>query len=159
MSIEDGLVMQFHVGAVRDHNPAVFERFGPDKGCDIPEASEFTHNLRPLLNKHGNDPRLTLILFCLDESTYARELAPLAGHYPALRLGPPWWFHDSINGIRRYFDRVMDARLERYHTGSCNFCNLLVRHIIKILHVKDQSLLVGKCHERQLQLFLDLVAT
>jgi glucuronate isomerase len=109
MSIEDGLVMQFHVGSVRNHNPSIFDRFGPDKGCDIPEWSEFTHNLRPLLDKYGNDPRLTLILFTLDESTYARELAPLAGHYPALKLGPPWWFHDSINGITRYFDRVMET--------------------------------------------------
>jgi glucuronate isomerase len=109
MSIEDGLVMQFHVGSVRNHNRAVSERFGPDKGCDIPERGEFTHNLRPLLNKYGNDPRLTLIVFTLDESTYSRELAPLAGHYPALRLGPPWWFHDSVNGIARYFDRVMET--------------------------------------------------
>ncbi len=109
MSIEDGLVMQFHIGAVRNHNPLVFERFGPDKGCDIPERSEFTHNLRPLLNRYGNDPRLTLIVFTLDESAYARELAPLAGHYPALKLGPPWWFHDSLNGMRRYFDQVMET--------------------------------------------------
>lgn len=109
MSIEDGLVMQLHVGAVRDHNQFVFDRFGPDTGCDIPKRSEFTHNLRPLLNKYGNDPRLTLIVFTLDESTYARELAPLAGHYPAMRLGPPWWFHDSLNGLRRYFDRVIET--------------------------------------------------
>jgi glucuronate isomerase len=109
MSIEDGLVMQVHVGSVRNHNGSIFERFGPDMGCDIPERSEFTHNLRPLLNKYGNDARLTLILFTLDESAYARELAPLAGHYPALRLGPPWWFHDSLNGIRRYFDAVIET--------------------------------------------------
>jgi glucuronate isomerase len=109
MSIEDGLVMQFHVGSVRNHNQPLFDRFGPDRGCDIPERSEFTHNLRPLLNKYGNDPRLTLIVFTLDESTYARELAPLAGHYPAMKLGPPWWFHDSLNGIRRYFDSVMET--------------------------------------------------
>ncbi len=109
MSIEDGLVMQWHVGAFRNHNRLIYERFGPDKGADIPIATEFTRNLRPLLNAHGNDPRLTLILFTLDESTYARELAPLAGHYPALRLGPPWWFHDSLNGMRRYFDRVMET--------------------------------------------------
>jgi len=109
MSIEDGLVMQFHVGSVRNHNQPLFDRFGPDNGSDIPERSEFTHNLRPLLNKYGNDPRLTLILFTLDESCYARELAPLAGHYPALRLGPPWWFHDSLNGIRRYFESVMET--------------------------------------------------
>jgi glucuronate isomerase len=109
MSIEDGLVMQFHSGSVRNHNALIFQRFGPDKGCDIPERSEFTHNLRPLLERHGNDPRLTLILFTLDETTYARELAPLAGHYPAVRLGPPWWFHDSVNGMRRYFEQVIET--------------------------------------------------
>jgi len=109
MSIEDGLVMQLHVGAVRNHNQLIFDRFGPDKGGDIPQRSEFTHNLRPLLNKYGNDTRLTLILFTLDESTYARELAPLAGHYPALKLGPPWWFHDSLNGMKRYFEQVMET--------------------------------------------------
>ena len=109
MSIEDGLVMQFHVGSVRSHNRLLFDRFGRDKGCDIPERTEFTHNLRPLLNKYGNDSRLTLIVFTLDESTYARELAPLAGHYPALRLGPPWWFHDSVNGMMRYFQQVMET--------------------------------------------------
>ena len=119
MSIEDGLVMQFHVGAVRNHSSLVFERFGPDKGADIPERSEFTHNLRPLLNKYGNDPRLTLILFNLDETTYAREVAPLAGHYPALRIGPPWWFHDSLNGMRRYFDRVVETA-GLYNTAGFN---------------------------------------
>jgi len=108
-SLEDGLVMQFHVGSVRNYNPFIFDRFGPDKGCDIPEHSEFTHNLRPLLIKYGDDPRLTFILFTLDESAYARELAPLAGHYPAMRLGPPWWFHDSLNGIQRYLDNVMET--------------------------------------------------
>ncbi len=114
MSIEDGLVMQLHVGSVRNHNRVLFERFGPDMGCDIPTRSEFTHNLRPLLDRYGNDARLTLILFTLDEGTYSRELAPLAGHYPALRLGPPWWFHDSLNGMRRYLDRIVET------AGLCN---------------------------------------
>ncbi len=109
MSLEDGLVMQLHIGSVRNHNQTLFERFDADMGADIPERSEFTHNLRPLLNKYGVDPTLTLIVFTLDESAYARELAPLAGHYPAMKLGPPWWFHDSLNGIRRYFDRVMET--------------------------------------------------
>jgi glucuronate isomerase len=109
MSLEDGLVMQLHIGSVRNHNQTLLERFGSDMGADIPERSEFTHNLRPLLNKYGIDPNLTLIVFTLDESAYARELAPLAGHYPAMKLGPPWWFHDSLNGIRRYFDRVMET--------------------------------------------------
>lgn len=114
MSIEDGLVMQFHPGSHRNHNPAVYDSFGPDKGCDIPIATEFTNNLKPLLSKYGNDSRLTLILFTLDESAYSRELAPLAGHYPAVRLGPAWWFHDSLNGMRRYRDLVMET------AGLCN---------------------------------------
>ncbi len=109
MSVEDGLVMQLHVGSVRNHNEVIYQRFGPDKGCDIPQTSDFVHGLRSLLANFGNDPRLTLILFTLDETTYARELAPLAGHYPALRLGPPWWFHDSLNGIARYLDQVTET--------------------------------------------------
>jgi glucuronate isomerase len=109
MSIDDGLVMQLHVGSIRDHNNLIYRRFGANMGADIPSQSEFTQNLRPLLNKYGIDSRLTLILFNLDESTYSRELAPLAGHYPAVKLGPPWWFYDSINGMRHYFDRVMET--------------------------------------------------
>jgi glucuronate isomerase len=109
MSIEDGLVMQVHFGSYRNHNQPLFERYGPDMGGDIPMQAEFTHNLRPLLNTFGNDPRLTLVAFTLDESTYSRELAPLAGHYPALRLGPAWWFHDSINGMLRYRQRVTET--------------------------------------------------
>ncbi len=119
MSIEDGLVMQLHVGSFRNHNPEVFAKFGADKGADIPIASEFTRNLHPLLAKYGNDPRLTLILFTLDEDTYARELAPLAGHYPTLKIGPPWWFFDSLNGIRRYFDRIMETA-GIYNTAGFN---------------------------------------
>jgi len=109
MSLEDGLVMQFHVGAHRNYNPAIYERFGPDKGADIPVQGEFTRNLQPLLARFGNDPRLTLILFTLDESTYSRELAPLAGHYPSVKLGPPWWFHDSLNGMTRYREYVIET--------------------------------------------------
>lgn len=109
MSLDDGLVMQLHIGSYRNHNPRVFERFGLDMGADIPITSEFTRNLAPLLNKYGNETGLTLILFNLDETTYARELAPLAGHYPAVKLGPPWWFHDSLNGLRRFFDQVMET--------------------------------------------------
>jgi glucuronate isomerase len=87
----------------------VFEAFGPDTGGDIPTHTEYTRNLRQLLNAFGRDPRFRLILFTLDETTYSRELAPLAGHYPALRLGPPWWFFDSLNGMRRYFDLVVET--------------------------------------------------
>lgn len=109
MSIDDGLTMPLHPGSLRNHNDVIFARFGLDKGADIPIGTEYTRNLRPLLNKHGNDPRLTLILFTLDESAYSRELATLAGHYPALRLSPPWWFFDSLNGMARYFDLVMET--------------------------------------------------
>jgi glucuronate isomerase len=102
MSVEDELVMQIHPGAFRDHNHEIRTRFGPDKGADIPLRTEYTENLHELLNLYGNDPRLRLVVFTLDESTYSRELAPLAGHYPAMRLGPAWWFFDSIEGMRRY---------------------------------------------------------
>ena len=132
MSIEDGLTMQLHVGSFRNHNENLFARFGADKGADIPTATEFTRNLRPLLNKYGNDPRLTLILFTLDEATYARELAPLAGHYPALKLGPPWWFFDSLNGMNRYFDLMIETA-GIYNTAGFNddtraFCSIPARH-------------------------------
>ena len=109
MSVEDGLVMQFHPGSYRNHNPLVLERFGFDRGCDIPIQVDYTRSLKPLLDKYGADTRLTLILFTLDETTYSRELAPIAGHYPAVKLGPPWWFHDSLNGMRRYRDQVMET--------------------------------------------------
>jgi glucuronate isomerase len=102
MSVEDGLVMQIHPGSDRNHNKKIYEKYGPDKGCDIPMQTEYTQNLKELLNKYGNDPRLTVIVFTLDETTFSRELAPLAGHYPAMKLGPPWWFHDSIEGMMRF---------------------------------------------------------
>ena len=132
MSTEDGLVMQVHAGSFRDHNRGVFDRFGSDKGADIPLATEFTRNLHPLLNRYGSDARLRLVLFTLDESTYSRELAPLAGHYPALRLGPPWWFHDSIEGIRRYREQVSETA-GVYNTTGFNddtraFCSIPARH-------------------------------
>jgi glucuronate isomerase len=132
MSLDDGLVMQLHTGSYRDHNAGVFARFGPDKGSDIPVATEYTRNLRALLEAYGNDPRLTLILFTLDESTYARELAPLAGHYPAVRLGPPWWFHDSIEGMRRYREQTTETA-SIYKTAGFNddtraFCSIPARH-------------------------------
>jgi glucuronate isomerase len=132
MSTEDGLVMQLHPGSFRDHNQQVFARFGTDKGGDIPIATEYTRNLEALLNAYGNDPRLTLVLFTLDETTYARELAPLAGHYPAVRLGPPWWFHDSMEGMRRYRERTTETA-GIYNTAGFNddtraFCSIPARH-------------------------------
>lgn len=132
MSAEDGLVMQMHIGSLRDHNDAVAARFGPDKGADIPINTDWTQNLRALLNAHGNDPRFRLILFTLDESTYSRELAPLAGHYPAVFLGPPWWFQDSPNGMRRYFDRVVETagiyNLAGFNDDTRAFASIPVRH-------------------------------
>jgi glucuronate isomerase len=132
MSIEDGLVMQLHPGSDRNHNASVFARFGPDLGGDIPLQTEYTRNLKPLLNKYGNDPRLTLVLFTLDETTYARELAPLAGHYPCLRLGPPWWFHDSIEGMTRFRYQVTETA-GIYNTAGFNddtraFLSIPARH-------------------------------
>lgn len=138
MSIEDGLVMQLHPGSLRNHNEVIFQKFGLDKGADIPLQTEYTRNLLPLLNKYGNPSTgsgqacLTLILFTLDETTYSRELATLAGHYPALKLGPPWWFHDSLNGMARYFDQVMETA-GIYNTAGFNddtraFCSIPARH-------------------------------
>ncbi|MCW2365155.1 glucuronate isomerase [Sphingobium sp. B7D2B] len=109
MSIEDGLVMQIHPGCFRNHNPWLFKHFGRDKGADIPVRTEYVHALRPLLAKYGRDPRLSLIVFTLDETTYSRELAPLAGHYPALKLGPAWWFHDSPEGMWRFRENVTET--------------------------------------------------
>jgi len=109
MSRDDGLVMQIHPGSVRNHNADVFARFGRDKGADIPAPTDYVGALRPLLERHGNARDLTLILFTLDETSYARELAPLAGHYPILRVGPPWWFHDSYEGMLRFFSQVIET--------------------------------------------------
>jgi glucuronate isomerase len=109
MSCEDGLVMQLHPGVLRDHDPEVLRRFGPDRGYDIPVATEFTHALRPLLERFGRDPRFRLILFTVDETAYSRELAPIAGAYPAVRLGAPWWFLDSVHGMRRFRELVSET--------------------------------------------------
>jgi glucuronate isomerase len=109
MSLDDGLVMQIHPGAFRNHNAEVFERFGADKGADIPTRTDYVRALKPLLDRFGNSRDLTIVLFTLDETTYARELAPLAGHYPVLKLGPAWWFHDSPEGMRRYREQVTET--------------------------------------------------
>ena len=109
MSVDDGLVMQLHPGSYRNHNRALFDRLGRDKGADIPTRTDYVHALKPLLDRFGETPGLTLILFTLDESSYARELAPLAGHYPCLRLGPAWWFHDSPEGMRRFREMTTET--------------------------------------------------
>jgi len=102
MSVDDGLVMTVHAGVQRNHHTATFERYGPDTGHDIPVATEWVHNLRPLLQRFGTDPRLHLILFTVDETTYSRELAPLAAFYPSVYLGAPWWYLDAPDAVLRF---------------------------------------------------------
>ncbi|MFP5209674.1 MAG: glucuronate isomerase [Acidobacteriota bacterium] len=109
MSMEDGFVMQIHPGSVRNHNRKLYERYGRDMGADIPRPTNYVDALRPLLDRFGNETGLTIILFMLDESTISRELAPLAGHYPCLRLGPPWWFHDSPEGMMRFREQATET--------------------------------------------------
>lgn len=109
MSVEDGMVMQLHPGSYRNHNARLFASHGRDKGADIPLPIDFVRALKPMLDVVGNERDLTIILFTLDEDTYTRELAPLAGHYPCLRLGPAWWFHDSPEGMRRYREMTTET--------------------------------------------------
>jgi glucuronate isomerase len=132
MSLDDGLVMQIHPGSFRNHNRALFERLGRDKGADMPTRTDYVHALKPLLDRFGNERDFTLIVFTLDESAYARELAPLAGHYPCLRLGPAWWFHDSPEGMRR-FRRMTTETAGFYNTVGFNddtraFLSIPARH-------------------------------
>ena len=132
MSVEDGLVMQIHAGSRRNTNLPLFASHGADMGADIPGVIDWVGGMAALLNRVGNDARLKVILFTLDESTYARELAPMAGHWPCLRLGPPWWFHDSINGIRRYFDQVVETagyhNLAGFNDDTRAFLSIPARH-------------------------------
>jgi glucuronate isomerase len=109
MSLDDGLVMQIHPGSFRNHNALVYREYGRDKGADIPTRTDYVRALRPLLDRVGNERDLTIILFTLDETSYARELAPLAGHYPALKLGPAWWFHDSPEGMLRFREQTTET--------------------------------------------------
>ncbi len=132
MSLEDGLVVQIHPGSWRDHNPELFHTFGRDKGADIPTRTDYVQALKPLLDRFGNEPDLTVILFTLDESAYSRELAPLAGHYPLLKLGSPWWFFDSPEGMMRY-KRLVVETAGFYNTVGFNddtraFLSIPARH-------------------------------
>ena len=119
LSVEDKMVMQIHPGSWRNHSPAIFERFGRDKGFDIPVAMDFVGALKPMLDRVGMEPGLTIVLFTLDEASYSRELAPLAGAYPCLRLGPPWWFFDSVEGMQR-FRRLTTETAGFYNTVGFN---------------------------------------
>ncbi|PKL90243.1 MAG: glucuronate isomerase [Ignavibacteriae bacterium HGW-Ignavibacteriae-2] len=146
MSTEDGLVMQIHPGSFRNHNQVIYDKFGLDKGCDIPMRTEFTQNLQVLLNEYGNDPRLTIIVFTLDETNYSRELAPLAGHYPSMKLGPAWWFHDSIEGMARFRHQVTETA-GFYNTVGFNddtraFVSIPARH--DVARRVDSNYLAGQ---------------
>jgi glucuronate isomerase len=162
MSVEDGLVMQIHPGSFRNHNVELFRRFGADKGADIPVQTEYTRNLHELLNEFGNNPNFTVVVFTLDETTYSRELAPLAGHYPAMKLGASWWFHDSMQGMTRFRQSVTEtggiyntvgftddtrafmsipARHDLARRMDSNFlAGMVARHIIS----KEEAKIMGK---------------
>ncbi|UAU34777.1 glucuronate isomerase [Xanthomonas campestris] len=132
MSVDDGLVMQLHPGCFRNHNRQLFERYGRDKGADIPMRTDYVHALKPLLDRFGNDAHFRLIVFTLDETSYSRELAPLAGHYPALLLGPAWWFHDAPEGMWRFREQTL-ASAGFYNTVGFNddtraFLSIPARH-------------------------------
>ncbi len=132
MSLDDGLVLQIHPGSFRNHNPQLFARFGRDMGADMPTGTDYVRALKPLLDRFGNERDLTIILFTLDETSYSRELAPLAGHYPALRLGPAWWFYDAPHGMRRFRELTTETA-GFYNTVGFNddtraFCSIPARH-------------------------------
>ena len=132
MSLEDGLTLQIHPGSRRNHSAKVFAEFGRDKGFDIPGRTDYVSDLKPLLDAVGMERDLTIILFTLDETSYGRELAPLAGAYPALRLGPPWWFFDSFEGIKRFREATTET-CGFYNTAGFNddtraFCSIPARH-------------------------------
>jgi len=132
MSLDDGLVLQIHPGSFRNHSTQIMARFGRDKGFDIPTRTDYVHALRPMLNAVGHRADLTIIVFTLDETSIPRELAPLAGVYPALKLGPPWWFHDSAEGMRRFRETATETA-GFYNTVGFNddtraFCSIPARH-------------------------------
>ena len=153
MSLDDGLVLQIHAGAWRDHNPALAARFGADKGADIPKAVDYVRSLKPLLDRFGNEPDLVVVLYTLDETTYSRELAPLAGHYPALRLGPPWWFFDSPEGIRRFYQSVVEtagfANTVGFNDDARSLLSIPARH--DVARRLDAGYLAGLVAEHRME--------
>ena len=153
MSLDDGLVMQIHPGSVRNHNKQLFEKYGRDRGADIPATTNYVHALKPLLDRFGNETELTIILFTLDETTYSRELAPLAGHYPCLRLGPPWWFNDSPEGMMRFREQITETA-GFYNTVGFNddtraFLSIPARH--DVARRVDSSFLARLVAEHRLE--------
>jgi glucuronate isomerase len=146
MACDDGLVMQYHAGSRRNTNAAILRQYGRDMGADIPVATDWVRGLGPLLDQVGHVPGFQMILFTLDEGTYARELAPMAGHWPCLKIGPPWWFHDSARGIARYFDQVVETagywNLAGFNDDTRAFCSIPARHDVwrqgVALHLAEQ---------------------
>ncbi len=153
MSLDDGLVMQIHPGSFRNHNAQLFARLGRDKGADIPTRTDFVHALKPLLDRFGNESALSIILFTLDETAYARELAPLAGHYPCLKLGPAWWFHDSPEGMRRFRRATTEtagfANTVGFNDDTRAFLSIPARH--DVARRIDCSVLAELVAEHQLE--------
>jgi glucuronate isomerase len=154
MSIEDGLVMQLHPGAVRNHNSWLYDRHGRDVGGDIPQATSYVDALAPLLRRYGHDDRLRLVVYTLDESTFTRELAPLAGGYPAVYLGAPWWFLDSPEGLRRFRETATETAGFYNTAGFVDdtraFCSIPVRH--DVARRVDAAFLANLVAKRQLPL-------
>jgi glucuronate isomerase len=153
MSLDDGMVMQIHPGSFRNHNLRLFERYGRDRGADIPTQTDYVAGLKPLLDRFGNEPRLSVILFTLDETAYSRELAPLAGHYPCLKLGPAWWFHDSPEGMRRFRQQTTETA-GFYNTVGFNddtraFLSIPARH--DVARRIDCGFLAGLVAEHRLR--------
>ena len=132
MSIDDGLVLQIHPGSFRNHSKSILDIHGRDMGFDIPTRTDYVSALKPLLDAVGTNPDLTIIVFTLDETSFSRELAPMAGVYPALRLGPAWWFYDSAEGMRRFRETTTETA-GFYNTVGFNddtraFCSIPARH-------------------------------
>jgi glucuronate isomerase len=154
MSIVDGLVMQLHPGAVRNHNRWLYATHGRDTGGDIPQPTDYVRGLAPLLDRFGNEPRLRLVLYTLDETTFTRELAPLAGGYPAVYLGAPWWFLDSPEGLRRFRETVTETAGFYNTAGFVDdtraFCSIPVRH--DVARRVDAAFLARLVAERRLPL-------
>ncbi len=152
MSLDDGLVLQLHAGSWRRHNPQVTAAYGSDMGADIPRSMDYVGSLKPLLDRFGNEAALTIVVYTLDESTYSRELAPLAGHYPALRLGPPWWFHDSPEGMRRFRRNVTEtagfANTVGFNDDSRSILTIPARH--DVARRIDAGYLAGLVAEHQI---------
>jgi hypothetical protein len=164
MSVDDGLTMQIHGGSRRNTNTKIQLEFGRDMGADIPISVDWVHGLQALLDRVGHIAGLTIVLFTLDESTYTRELAPMAGHWPCLRIGPPWWFHDSANGIARYLNQVVETagyyNLAGFNDDTRAFMSIPARHDLwrrgVALHLADQvdKGLFGREHAENLALLL-----